>query len=161
MKFIVHESPVRRGDSNYIARADLAPFGLEGEMEQLWLQRLEGDLLELCCIPFRTYGLALGDVVSLSPDGTTVARLVRRSGRRVLRVLLMPTSNASGMASQIDIEVSRCSLMSEWSGDRHIAIDVPTDADVTALIGIIEREEAASRAYWEWADVTPFAPKKS
>jgi hypothetical protein len=148
---------VRRGDSNYIARTDLAPFGLEGEAEQLWLQQLEDGLLAVCCIPFRTYGLSLGDVVSLSSDGTTVARLVRRSGRRVLRVLLMATLDASNVASQIKSEVSRLGLMSEWSGDRHVAIDVPAGVDVTSLIIIAEREEVSSRAYWEWADGVPFS----
>lgn len=157
MKFIVHESPVRRGDSDYIARADLSPFGLEGEVEQLWLKRLEDGSLELCCIPFRAYGISLGDIVSLSEDGTTVARLVRKSGRRVLRVFLLETPDFSSMARQFDAEISRLGLLSEWSGDRHAAIDVPIGADVASLIGLFERGEAESRAFWEWADAVSFS----
>jgi hypothetical protein len=156
MKFIVHESPVRRSDSNYIARVDLAPFDLEGEMEQLWLRRLDGEHFSLCCIPFRAYGLALDDVVDISADGTTVIRLVRTSGRRVLRVLFMPGVGLPAVLEQIKSEVSRLGLMSEWSGDRHIAIDVPLGVDIASILEIAEREEAGSRAYWEWADATPF-----
>ncbi|MGW3522274.1 DUF4265 domain-containing protein [Streptomyces olivaceus] len=157
MKFIVHESPVHRGDSDYIARADLSPFGLEGEVEQLWLKRLEDGLLELCCIPFRAYGLSLGDIVSLSEDGAKVARLVRKSGRRVLRVFLLETPDFSSVARECDAEIARLDLLSEWSGGRHVAIDVPIDVDVTSLISLFEREESESRAFWEWADTVSFS----
>jgi len=157
MKFIVHDSPVRRGDSNYIARVDLSPFGLPGEAEQLWLQRREDGLLELCCIPFRAYGLSLADAVSLSTDGTSVIGVVSKSGRRVLRVLLMPVVDAATVMNEIISEVSQLGLLSELSGDRHVAIDIPAGVDVSSLIDIAEREESASRAYWEWADAMPFS----
>ncbi|MEV0905092.1 DUF4265 domain-containing protein [Streptomyces hokutonensis] len=157
MKFIVHDSPVRRGDSNYIARVDLSAFGLPGEVEQLWLQRREDGLIKICCIPFRAYGLSLADTVSLSADGTSVIGVVSKSGRRVLRVLLMPVVNAVTVMNEIIGEVSRLGLLSELSGDRHVAIDVPAGVDVPSLIDIAEREESASRAYWEWADSVPFS----
>lgn len=158
MKFIVHESPVRQGDSDYIARADLAPFGFEGEAEQFWLKRLEDGSFEMCCIPFRAYGISLGDIVTLSPDGAEIARLVRKSGRKVLRVFLLETPDVLSVAREFDAEVSRLGLLGEWSGDRHAAIDVPVGAEVAGLIGLLEREEAASRAFWEWADAVPFSP---
>ncbi|MGS2590056.1 DUF4265 domain-containing protein [Streptomyces hebeiensis] len=159
MKFIVHDNPVHRGKSNYIARVDLTPFGLDGEVEQLWLQQLEDGSFEVCCIPFRVYGMSLGDIVSLSPDGVMVARLVRKSGRRALRVLLMPTADSSNVASGIEAEVSRLDLLSEWSGDRHVAIDVPIGSDVATLISLLEREEAESRVFWEWGDAVSFLQK--
>lgn len=158
MKFIVHECPVRRGESDYIARADLAPFGLDGEAEQLWLKSLEDGSFEMCCIPFRTYGISLGDVVALSLDGTKIARLVRKSGRKVLRVFLLEAPDVLSVAREFDAEVSRLGLLSEWSGGRHAAVDVPVGADVASLIGLLEREEAASRAFWEWADAVSFSP---
>ena len=151
MKFIVHESPARRGDSNYVARVDLAPFGLEGEMEQLWLRNLGDGQFSVCCIPFRAYGLALDDVVGLSADGTTITRLVRRSGRRALRILFIA----------IGSEVLRLGLMSELSGDRHIAIDVPPEEGVTRIMEIAQRGEASSTAYWEWADAVPFVAART
>ncbi|MFE3587043.1 hypothetical protein ACFXOY_05895 [Streptomyces niveus] len=33
MQFVVHEQPVGRTSSNYIARVDLAPFGLGGQKD--------------------------------------------------------------------------------------------------------------------------------
>lgn len=157
MKFIVHESPALRGDSNYIARADLAPFGLEGEVEQLWLRKLEDGSFKICCIPFRVYGVALGDIVSLSSDGTMVARLIHASGRRVLRILLMANPDAARLAREIEDEVLSLGLMSEWSGDRHASIDIPIDADVNVLLALFERLESESLAAWEWADNDRFS----
>lgn len=111
-RFIVHDSLVRRGDSNYIARVDLAPFGLPGEAEQLWRQRREDGLLELCCIPFRAYGLSLACGFPLGRRHVAVG-VVRKSGRRVLRVFLMPAVNTSTVLNEIIGEVSRLRLLSE------------------------------------------------
>ncbi len=157
MKFIVHESPARRSKSNYIARVDLSPFGFDGEMEQLWLERLDGESFELCCIPFRVYGMALGDLVSVSGDGTTVTGVIRRSGGRVLRVLLVPGEALKAGSNEIKREVEKLGLISEWSGDRHVAVDVPSVADISSLIGVVERGEAESIMFWEWGDATSFS----
>jgi hypothetical protein len=74
-----------------------------------------------------------------------------------MRILFMPHAGLSGVLERIANEVSRLGLMSEWSGDRHIAIDVPLGVNVASILEIAEHEEASSRAYWEWADATPFA----
>ncbi|KAA2252388.1 DUF4265 domain-containing protein [Solihabitans fulvus] len=160
MNFVIHENPVLRSRSNYIARADLTPFGFGGQVEQLWLMQCEDDSFELCCIPFRVYGMSLNDRVRLSDDGSLIAGLVAKSGRRVLRVLL--TSEAGQLEltegiSRIKSEVTSSGLLNEWSGDRHIAIDVPAMVDVTALMQVIEREEEAGVAFWEWGDSLPFS----
>lgn len=126
------------GVTNYIAHVDLAPFGLDEEMEQLWLRQRGDDRFSLCCIPFRAYGLALDDVVGLSADGT-ITRLVRRSGRRFLRILFMPVPGLADLLQQIRGEVSRLGLMSEWSGDRHIAIDVPPGVEVDSIRRFADR----------------------
>ncbi|MFJ6368544.1 hypothetical protein ACIQK5_10245 [Streptomyces virginiae] len=62
-KFFVHDEPVGRAETNYIAQADLAPLGLDGQVEQLWLKPLDDGTF-----PFQTYGLALGDRVRLSAN---------------------------------------------------------------------------------------------
>jgi hypothetical protein len=38
--YIVHPDPVERRDTNYIAHVDLAPLGLAGQLEQVWLHDL-------------------------------------------------------------------------------------------------------------------------
>ncbi|WP_221753746.1 DUF4265 domain-containing protein [Streptomyces sp. TRM72054] len=44
------------------------PFGLDGQMKQLWHKPLNDDTFSLACIPLRTYELALGDRVLPSAD---------------------------------------------------------------------------------------------
>lgn len=50
-EFIVHDDPVGRAASNYIAHADLAPFGLDGQMEQLWLKPLNDGTFAIAAYP--------------------------------------------------------------------------------------------------------------
>ncbi|MEV0788115.1 hypothetical protein [Kribbella sp. NPDC050459] len=85
MRFIVHDDPVLRADSNYIAQIALAPFGFDDEVEQVWLRRTADASATLCCIPFRAYGVALGDSVRLHRHrGASPLRTPRaaRAGRR-------------------------------------------------------------------------------
>ncbi|MFG2132982.1 DUF4265 domain-containing protein [Streptomyces sp. NPDC048751] len=157
--FIVHDDPVGRSQHNYIARADLAPFGLDGQMEQLWLQPLSDGTYSVACIPFQTYGLALGDRVRLS-ENDEVSEVVGHSSHRVLRMLLMPHSVPARLAetiARIKAEVTAAGLLSEWSGDRHVAVDIPPPANPSKLFDVMEREVSTGRAFWEWADAMPFS----
>jgi hypothetical protein len=85
ISYITHDAPAWRPTNSYIAMVDLAPFGFENEQEQLWLRPLAGDEFEVCCIPFRVYGVALGDRVNIR-NGRFVSNVVSSSGRRVFRV---------------------------------------------------------------------------
>jgi hypothetical protein len=155
--FIVHDEPVLRGESDYIARIFLAPFGFEDQMEQVWLRRLGGNDALLCCIPFRAYGLALRDTVRLSAE-STVIELVRPSGNRALRALIVETGaeQLRMIRADVDARISRAGLLFEWSGDRHVAIDVPPDSDAESIMDYFDIEEDADRLHWEWSDVAPF-----
>ncbi|RZU18782.1 uncharacterized protein DUF4265 [Kribbella rubisoli] len=158
ISFIVHDEPALRGESNYIARIDLAPFEFEGQVEQVWLRRIgdDGEAV-LCCIPFRAYGLALRDTVRLSAE-SAVIELVNPSGSRALRALIaeLDAGEIRVVKAEIDARVSRAGLLFEWSGDRHVAIDVPLGADAEAIMDYFDGEEAADRLYWEWSDVASF-----
>ncbi|MEV0990820.1 DUF4265 domain-containing protein [Streptomyces sp. NPDC049949] len=158
-KFIVHDEPVGRVQSNYIAQADLAPFGLDGQMEQLWLTPLKDDTYSIACIPFQTYGLALGDRVRLSANGQ-VSEVVGSSSHRVLRMLLMPAPDPKQLTETMDrirTAIDAAGLLSEWSGDRHVAVDIPPEAEPSVLFDIMQREVSEGRAFWEWADAMAFS----
>ena len=157
MNFIVHKDPALRGESNYIGRIDLAPFELEGQVEQVWLRRGADREATLCCIPFRAYGLALRDTVRVS-DESTVIELVRRSGNRTLRALLAEAEGTQlrMITTEIEARISRASLLFEWSGERHVAIDVPPGADAEAIMDYFDVQEELGRLYWEWSDVERF-----
>jgi hypothetical protein len=156
MKFIVHDEPALRADSNYIAQIALSPFGLADEIEQVWLHRTGDGTATLCCIPFRAYGLALGDTVRISADGSTVAGVVARSGRRVLRALFVGPDLMRPVA-ELENHLVEAGLCCEWSGDRHVAIDVPSGVEPSAVLDHLDAVEADGKVHWEWADVEPFA----
>lgn len=152
--YIAHSSPVHRAESNYIAMIALGPFGLDDHLEQVWLRRDAGGAV-LCCIPFCAYGVALGDTVQLSGDGSTVVAITQRSGRRTLRVLVPGDQGrveTRAAAAVIQQQAARADLLSEWSGDRHVAIDVPPGATPTPLIDHLE----TNHVHWEWNDAKPF-----
>ncbi|MFJ6088427.1 DUF4265 domain-containing protein [Streptomyces sp. NPDC092369] len=163
MQYIVHEEPVGRAESNYIAQADLTPFDLEGQIEQLWLQPEEHGTYAVACIPFRTYGLALGDRVRLSPEARVV-EVAQASGHRVLRALLRPSDDTARLGrsiSLIKISVKESELLSEWHGEHFIAIDVPPGTDTSPLFALLQREVDEAGAFWEWADALPFSTTRS
>jgi hypothetical protein len=157
ISFIVHDEPALRSESDYIARIDLAPFGLVGQVEQVWLRRTQGGEATLCCIPFRAYGLALRDTVRISTESAVVA-LIGCSGNRTLRALIsdVGAERVRTMKTEIDARIARTGLLYEWSGDRHVAIDVPSGADAETIVDYFDVEESKGSLNCEWGDVEEF-----
>lgn len=157
--YIVHRDPVERRDANHIAQVDLSPFGLAGQFEQLWLHDLGDGTFALACIPFMAYGLALGDAVSLSPEGK-LATVIRSRGHRVLRMLLAEDGDQDRLAQAIE-EVKACvvvaGFLSESHGPRFIAVDIPPHADAQSVFDCMGRIVEQGRGHWEWADACAFA----
>ncbi|MCQ9181773.1 DUF4265 domain-containing protein [Streptomyces sp. IBSBF 2953] len=163
MKYIVHEEPVGRAESNYVAQADLAPFDLDGQIEQLWLLPDEDGTYTVACIPFMTYGLALGDRVRLSP-AARVVDVAQTSGHRVLRSLLRPSTDAERLGRSIGLiknSIKESGLLSEWHGKHFVAIDVPPATDMSPLFALLQREVDEAGAFWEWAGAIPFSATQS
>jgi hypothetical protein len=136
------------------------PFGFADLCEQVWLCRQSDQIFEICCIPFRAYGLALRDVVRVSPDGTLVIEKIKPSGSRVVRALLMANLGVNHIrdASEVFESIAdRLGLLYEWSGDRHIAVDVPPEREAGELLETFTSEQNNGRLRWEWADVVPFS----
>jgi hypothetical protein len=163
MQYIVHEDPVGRAENNYIAQADLAPFCLDGQIEQLWLQPEEDGTYTVACIPFMSYGLALGNRFRLSPEARVV-EVAQPSGHRVLRTLLRPSTNAERLGRSISLitkSIKESGLLSEWHGEHFVAIDVPSGTDMSTLFALLQREADEADAFWEWADAIPFSTTRS
>ncbi|GHK02269.1 hypothetical protein SY2F82_40660 [Streptomyces sp. Y2F8-2] len=161
MQFIVHEHPVGRATTNYIARADLAPFGLEGQVEQLWLEPRTDGSYKVSCIPFSTYGIALGDTVLLDEDDY-VSEVIGTSRHRTLRLLFipdLPVSDLQRAADGIKSEISSAGLLSEWNRERFVAVDVPPNVEPSGLFAVMEAVVNAGHAFWEWADAMSFASR--
>ncbi|MFF2821397.1 DUF4265 domain-containing protein [Kitasatospora cineracea] len=154
--YVSHEDPAWRGEKNYMAMVDLAPFDLGGMLEQLWLRELEEGIgYEVCCIPFYTYGLALGDVVAKS-ESDTVDRLISKSRRRALRVFFAEPRPSADSRSALRSAVESAALLSEWNGDRHVAIDVPDISAMQSVFDSVQGEIRNGTAFWEWSDSKDF-----
>ncbi|MFK0238968.1 DUF4265 domain-containing protein [Streptomyces vinaceus] len=157
MQFVVHEQPVGRAATNYIARADLAPLDLDGQVEQLWLKAVDDGSNEVACIPFSAYGIALGDVVVLNDDD--VIEVIRNSWHRTLRLLFtpeLPHADLQKATDEIKTEIIEADLLSEWNGARLVAVDVPPGAEPAQLFAVMGTAVNAGHAIWEWADARPF-----
>ncbi|MFD4941402.1 DUF4265 domain-containing protein [Streptomyces sp. NPDC058239] len=157
VSFIVHDEPVIRPDQAYIAVADLAPFGFPGQMEQIWLRPLGDKKYEVCCLPFRVYGLAMGDVVSLDAEARNVNGIVRHSGNRVFRIFFphsIPLERFISAKESVISAICDADLQAEWSGDRHVAINIPVGGSVARVWEVVRELEGV--AVWEWSDVEEF-----
>jgi hypothetical protein len=139
--YVRHEDPAWRPEQAYVAMVDLAPFGLAGQQEQVWLRPLPGGEFEVACIPFCVYGLALGDRVALVGE-RFVGRVVAPSGRRVFRVFFTEPRPPGDAREALRAAVVEGDFLAEWQGERHVAIDVPEDAVTTGLWRAAEERSA-------------------
>ena len=90
--------------------------------------------------------------------GSIVVELLRHSGNRALRALIadVGAEQILTIKTEVDALVSRADLLFEWSGDRHVAIDVPPGGDAESILDYFAIEEDAGRLNWEWSDIVPF-----
>ncbi|WP_329557472.1 DUF4265 domain-containing protein [Streptomyces sp. NBC_00696] len=156
--YVSHEEPAWRGEEHYMAMVDLAQFDLPGMREQIWLREIDkAGEYEVCCIPFYAYGMALGDVVSKG-ESDTVGPSIRKSGRRALRVLFTAPRPLADSRLSLRRALDSVGLMSEWNGDRQVAIDVPDMSVMQPVVDAIQSEIQAKTAFWEWSDSKHYDP---
>jgi hypothetical protein len=149
----LHVEPVRRDRANFIIAADLADLGQPTvRFEQLWARKVTGDTFELCCIPFFTAGLMLGDVVRTRPAGGrryVVHEVVEPSGHGSYRVWFGDSPDPETTEAKVvqRLEELRCEF--EWSDRHFLAIDIPTDK-LSRTVGVfLARHERAGRLTFE------------
>lgn len=156
--YIVHDDPAILTDRQRIAMVDLAPFGFPEQLEQVWLGHRDDGLFVMQCIPFRVYGLSLFDVVRIDEQDMLV-EVVSSGGHRTLRALLVPglsDTELTTLADRVNTLAQHEGFVLEWSGNRHVAVNVPGDRDPGSLVGFLGKQHAAGKLYWEWSDVKEF-----
>ena len=117
--------------------------------EQLWARHLGDNRFELCCIPFFTYDLALGDIVETAPAaGRTyvVNRVVAPSGRFVFRVWFGETAHPRDeVAAQLD----RLGALLEWSSLNLLAVDARDQHHAQEIAAYLATAEADGKLMFE------------
>ncbi|WKX09794.1 DUF4265 domain-containing protein [Streptomyces sp. NL15-2K] len=156
--YIVHDDPAILSDRQRIAMVDLAPFGFPDQLEQIWLGHRDDGLFVMQCIPFRIYGLSLFDVVRID-ENDTLTEVVSSGGHRTMRALIVPgltDAEVVALADRVNSLAQREGFGREWSGDRHVAVNIPEGGDPGPLVALMSEQRAAGKLFWEWSDMKPF-----
>ena len=155
-KIVTHAEPAERERTNYILRLDLTADGMPGEYEQMWMRTDDRRLYELCCIPFFTYGLSLGDVISLIDDNGAY-RVESKSGHRTMRIFVQDDAYAHEQHEDLHASLVGIGVRTEFYGHarRYAAIDLADQTQVDAVIETLAPLVDSKTLIWEWADPTP------
>jgi len=146
-------APVLRDQANFLIMADLSAAGIDDGLEQLWAKQVGPTQFVLCCIPFFTYGLALGDVVETEAargKQYVVRRVVNSAGHRVLRIWLARASQPE--RQDILAQVVSHGFLHEWSSDNLLAIDVPPGCEMEDFLKFLSDETMRANIDVEWGD---------
>ena len=130
-----HYSPVHASD--FFIRADLSDFGMTGRYEQLWVKKESDKKFQICCVPFFTYGIALGDTVE-TDDDFTFQRTVSKGGHKTLRIAVANKSNQNHLHSVLQEWVEDSGLLYEWYSEGYLAVDLPPDAESHMKMSILD-----------------------
>jgi hypothetical protein len=148
-----HENPVRRERANYIIRLDLGSDGMPDHYEQMWTRTEDKRHFELCCIPFFTYGLSLGDVITLTSEAGAY-RIESKSGHRTLRFAVTDDVFAHRQHERLHGQLRRVGVLMELRGhaNGYGAIDIANQAQADTVIELLAPHATAGALEWEWAD---------
>ena len=130
-----HEEPAWMAQANFIIVADLGDHGMQGRLEQLWAKQVSDVEFVICCIPFFTYGIALGDrvVTSRREERRYIIDEVRdRIGRRVARLWMKDVEE--GHRAEVKSFIIEQHLLSEWYSGNLLALDIPEDPEVARRV---------------------------
>src|SRR5712691_10790956 len=82
-----HTDPAWGKQSNWMLHADLEKDGLPERGEQIWANQLRPNNFLICCIPFFTHRIALGDIVEADAQNI-ILRVTKKGGHQNLRVAM-------------------------------------------------------------------------
>jgi len=121
----VHRSPVWRDKANFIIKSCLGQKDGRNEWEQLWALDLGDRRFLLCCIPFFSFDLALGDEVET--DGNfVVQRVTKTSGQYTFRIWFGDSTHI-GIREEVLQQMKGLSAELEWSSENLLAISVSAE----------------------------------
>ena len=123
---------------------------MPGSFEQLWTRTDDQRQFEICCIPFFTYGIALGDVVTWDPVSHLV-EVTTPSGHQNIRVAFLNKSKAATSHSDVHGALVQAGCLVEFSSDGYGAIDIDTTARANVVVGLLAPWVDNDTLIWEWA----------
>ncbi len=113
--------------------------------EQLWGRQVAPYRFELCCIPFFTFDMALGDVVETNED-FVVRSVVEPSGRFVFRVWFGATAHPR---DEIVSQLEELGALLEWSSVNLLAVDARDEAHAQEIADFLVVAEQRGELMYE------------
>lgn len=145
-----------------LVRIRVAVEGAEGgpEHDWIWAEPLGSGRFRVESCPFFAYGISRNDVVGASEargeDPPAFQHVFAKSGHRTLRFALDPAVDLSGPEIQALLErLLELGCTHEALRPKIVAVDLPPEADVAAVAGLLQRYADDGRLLWEWADPRP------
>jgi hypothetical protein len=133
--------------------------GVEGPDEEwLWAEPLGSGRFRLESTPFFAYGLSHGDVVRAAEEAEMprLGEVERKSGHRTLRIALDERRDLEQPEIQRFLdELLGVGCIYEAMPPKIVALDVPPEIDVAAVIGRLQTQRRDGVLIWEWADPRP------
>ncbi len=151
-KTITHEFPIWRDKADFILVIHLSELDVpkEWKWEQIWAKQLGINVFEICCIPFVSYGLALGDWVTTRPfeERTYVIdRIVKKNGHTTYRVWF--NSKRDWGSTIDDLQNLGCFVEARWEKSGLIAVDAPGPSVRSKVEVYLKALEATWDIEWE------------
>jgi hypothetical protein len=141
---LVHTAPppVEGADARVLAAA--SEDG--ADVEELWARAVGDGEFEVACVPFFTYGLALGDRVRAVWTGAAweLVEVLAWSGHLTYRVWF---ENADKRA--VERALADLGATLEWSSPNLLAIDVADEATAAAVVAELDPRERRGELEWE------------
>jgi hypothetical protein len=142
----VHLSPVWGDKANFKIFADISADDHKSEWEQLWVRNTANHTYEICCIPFFTYGLSLGDIVSID-DRLILTSTVKKSDHRTLRIWFAETPELT--ASDLGAKIFELGFPIEWQSTKMLAISALRQEKLNQLIEFLDSETLSNPIQYE------------
>src|ERR1700754_3759469 len=123
---------------------------MPGHFEQMWTRTEDERHHELCCVPFFTYGLSLGDVLTLtSEDGAY--RVESKSGHRTIRIAVQDETYAHEQHDGLHGGLAQIGVPAEFRGHArgYCAIDIANQAQADAVIAMLSPLAETGTLMWE------------
>jgi hypothetical protein len=144
IKEFIHLEPVWGDRVNFVIAADVSDGAGFREWEKLFVEQVSIVEFVICCIPFFTYGIALGDRVRTSAD-YNFERVVEKSGHSVSRFWFGASDEAAGRDVFEWITARGCLV--EWRSVNLLVADVRTDEELTEVEAFADAMKARGVEY--------------
>ena len=132
----VHATPAWRAKANFLIKCDLSRCGMSGRSEQLWARKIDSNRFEVCCIPFFTYGIALGDTVQTDED-YLILKVIHTVGHKTLRVAISNPNRIDQIHQAILEHLDRIGSVYESYSCGYVAVDFETQIQEIAIVDFL------------------------